>query len=287
MADGWFIKRDAQKYGPYSSTQMVEMAKMGQVLPIDQVARGENGQWTPATQIKGLFAVPTQGSATQPQAPVARPSPPPADASAFAVESDEMATGSAGLRKQRATRLSKPLLAAIAGGLLVVILLVVVVIVFVSAKPTKDQSATVGTKRKGEERTMKSRTGGSDGGSYLEKAVRVTGVKANPSLKPAEPGSLQDFFDALGLMCVRMENARIRPGARISIFFDPPYEASKWHQVFGEPTQLPKGRERIGKVENEFDRWQHKCTDGTLIFQGQMMEGGGKIKYSPRNILVN
>jgi len=55
---GWYVKRNDQKYGPYSSTQLVEMAKKGQVLSLDWVSRGEDGQWMPASQVKGLFAAP-------------------------------------------------------------------------------------------------------------------------------------------------------------------------------------------------------------------------------------
>src|SRR5947209_12774091 len=75
MSDGWYVKRNDQKYGPYSSTQLVEMAKKGQVLPLDWVARGEAGQWMPASQVKGLFAAPTQTTAAPPALPVAAPSP--------------------------------------------------------------------------------------------------------------------------------------------------------------------------------------------------------------------
>ncbi len=54
--NGWYIKRNDQKHGPYTSTQLVEMAKKGQVLPLDWVARGDSEQWMPASQVKGLFA---------------------------------------------------------------------------------------------------------------------------------------------------------------------------------------------------------------------------------------
>jgi hypothetical protein len=127
MADGWFIQRDARRYGPYSSAQMVEMAKKGQVLPLDWVARGENGQWMPASQAEGLFAAPTPGTVAPPQFPVAGSPSSPDDAFAFDVKpvpDDDGAASHASRRKRAAIRLSKPFLAAIAGSLLLVILIV-------------------------------------------------------------------------------------------------------------------------------------------------------------------
>lgn len=56
--NGWYVQRNEQKYGPYSSTQLVEMAQKGQVLPLDWVAQGEGGKWMPASQVKGLFPAP-------------------------------------------------------------------------------------------------------------------------------------------------------------------------------------------------------------------------------------
>ena len=58
MADGWFIQRDGQKLGPYSSAQLKQMTTTGQLLPVDLVARGDGGKWVPASQIKGLFVPP-------------------------------------------------------------------------------------------------------------------------------------------------------------------------------------------------------------------------------------
>ncbi|MBX9679647.1 MAG: DUF4339 domain-containing protein [Gemmataceae bacterium] len=73
---GWYVKRDDKKYGPYSSTQLVEMAKQGQVLPLDWVAGGEAGQWMPASQVKGQFGPSPQGTIAPPSLPVgASPTP--------------------------------------------------------------------------------------------------------------------------------------------------------------------------------------------------------------------
>lgn len=75
MADEWFIKRDDKKTGPYSSTQLVEMAKKGQVLPIDWVAKGEDEKWRPASQMKGLFAAPEAVAPPPLPAAIAPPMP--------------------------------------------------------------------------------------------------------------------------------------------------------------------------------------------------------------------
>jgi len=71
---GWYVKRGNQKYGPYSSTQLVEMAKKGQVLPIDWVAR-EEGRWMPASQMKDLFAAPPAAAARPPLRPASATPP--------------------------------------------------------------------------------------------------------------------------------------------------------------------------------------------------------------------
>ncbi len=71
MADGWYIKRNEQRYGPFTSTQLVEMAKKGQVLPLDWASRGDGGQWMPASQVKGLFAAPAATAPPPPPATIA------------------------------------------------------------------------------------------------------------------------------------------------------------------------------------------------------------------------
>jgi uncharacterized protein DUF4339 len=397
MADGWFIKRNDQKHGPYSSTQLVEMAKKGQVLPLDWVVRGEKGQWMPASQIKGLFASP-EAAAAPPSLPpaVSLPSPasvpaqtsgrllriipihvaPPIIGMSAVVLLSLLASffcGSAlvfilsflhnvvalacivlttrlqksvypllaglltmtvwgwycftavwtavaifGLlagigvgswalfalfapetRRQFAdpslpaqlARWPFPALAGILGGGSLTLILGISMVLWLTTGSNNDggRSVSDGGDRKMKERTIKSRVGGSDGTSFMEKAITATGAKPNPSIKPAEPESLQDCFDALALMCLRMHNAPIRPGAKIGIYFDDPgCKASTWHEVFGEPELLPRGRERIGKTEIEFERWRHKCTNGSLTFQGQILERDGKISYySPKFILVD
>lgn len=390
---GWYVKRNEQRYGPYSSTQLVEMAKKGQVLPIDWVVQGEGGKWMPASQVKGLFAALPQATAVPPPLPAAAPSPPQAAAEPMrmgrmllgAIPSSLFRPGigmivviglgllvsffcgslilfllsfihiaaavaclvmAARLQKflyaplsalltmtvwgwycfsavpiavtipgllggiavgtwamleffrpetrrqfadpsipSRLERLPIPVLAGVlGGGSLALILGIGMTMRFTTgSKDGGERSANAGGERK-----MKSRSGSSDDISCLEKARKVTGAKSDPSIKPAEPGSLQDYFDALDLMALRVTKANnIRSGASLGVIFDPPCEASKWHQVFGEPKILSKGHERIGKNNIEFDRWQHKCTDGSLTFQGQLREGGGKMYYDPRSVIVD
>ncbi len=291
---GWYVKRNDQKYGPYTSTRLVEMAKKGQVLPIDWVAKDDSDQWMPASQVKGLFAASPQETVAA--APVADPSPAPADAFAFDAGSASDIEGTAGTsgfrakRKARSSpiRLSKPILAAIAGCVLFVI---VAVVYFATRGPSKpDGTSSAGNVANGGDREMKERTTKSrlGGESWVEKAFKITGEKKNPSFKPASPGSVQDFFDAFGMLCEQMHNVPLRPGAKVGCYLKPPgCPSTVWHDLFGEPERLPKGRERIGKVENEFERWRIQCTDGSVTAHGQIIVGGGKTYYSPRSINVD
>ena len=69
MANVWFIKRDDQKAGPFTSGQLRQMATTGQLLPIDLITKGEAGNWVPASNVKGLFAPPAADPAIEAAAP--------------------------------------------------------------------------------------------------------------------------------------------------------------------------------------------------------------------------
>jgi hypothetical protein len=69
MADEWFIKRDDQKTGPFTSGQLRQMATTGQLLPIDLITKGGVDNWVPASNVKGLFAPPVADPAIEPAAP--------------------------------------------------------------------------------------------------------------------------------------------------------------------------------------------------------------------------
>lgn len=142
--NGWYVNRDDKKYGPYSSTQLVEMAKKGQVLPLDWVARGESGQWMPASQVKGLFAAPTQETSVPPPLPVAGPPALSDDAFAFEdrpVSRDEKASNRASRRKRTTTQLNKVILSAIAVG----VLLVIVAVIYFTTRDGSNNTTVAGT----------------------------------------------------------------------------------------------------------------------------------------------
>ena len=69
MANVWFIKRDEQKTGPFTSGQLRQMVTTGQLLPIDLITNGEADNWVPASNVKGLFAPTAADPAIEPAAP--------------------------------------------------------------------------------------------------------------------------------------------------------------------------------------------------------------------------
>jgi hypothetical protein len=255
--NGWYVKRDGQKYGPYTSTQLVEMARKGQVLPVDWVARGDNDNWIPATQVKGLF--PAQATTAPPPLPVGDAQP------------DEETNRPIRRRATPASQL--PLLLVAAGGGCLVLVVVVVIALAVGSG-----GSTPGKKGR-------SSTSGRGGESLAERAFAATGAKKDPSFKPAAPGSRQDFCDAVNVLAERLANVPIRSGGKAMCYVpDPGIESKVWHQIFGEPQRLSRGRERIGRVENEFDRWRHSCTDGVITLHGKIVTFNGKTYYNPRSL---
>ena len=154
---GWYVKRDERRFGPYTSTQMVEMARKGQVLPVDWVSRGDGGQWFPASQVKGLFPVPaTTAPATL---PVADEQP---------VEAEDRP-----IRRKRAAHPNRtPVILACAGGAFLVVAGVVLAVL-------------AGSGGKAPEKGGGSPSGG--GRSLAEKAFAASSAKKDPSFKPAAP----------------------------------------------------------------------------------------------------
>jgi hypothetical protein len=61
----WYLARNKQRLGPYSSAQLKQFADAGQVQPDDMILREGRPKWVSAGSIKGLFTA-------------ARPAPPPA-----------------------------------------------------------------------------------------------------------------------------------------------------------------------------------------------------------------
>ena len=71
MASGWYVAKNKQKLGPFSSMKLKELADSGELLPTDVVHREDMPKWIPASQIKGLF--PSQGVTAQPVSPAPQP----------------------------------------------------------------------------------------------------------------------------------------------------------------------------------------------------------------------
>ena len=62
MADGWYLARDGQQYGPYSSEQFRQFAAEGRLTPNDLVASVGGQQWLPAGAVPGLVFGPAPPS---------------------------------------------------------------------------------------------------------------------------------------------------------------------------------------------------------------------------------
>jgi hypothetical protein len=54
MAEGWYLARNGQQYGPYSSAQFRQFAAEGRLSPSDMVASVGAQQWMHASAIPGL-----------------------------------------------------------------------------------------------------------------------------------------------------------------------------------------------------------------------------------------
>jgi hypothetical protein len=63
MADSWFLARDRQKLGPFSTAQLCEMAASGQLGPGDMVLGEGTARWVPAGSVAGLFPPEPAGAA--------------------------------------------------------------------------------------------------------------------------------------------------------------------------------------------------------------------------------
>jgi predicted Zn finger-like uncharacterized protein len=70
----WYVARDKVKLGPFSSAQLKELAKTGQLWPEDMVLKEGERKWVAASAIKGLF---TMAPKTSPATKAAAPAPAP------------------------------------------------------------------------------------------------------------------------------------------------------------------------------------------------------------------
>jgi hypothetical protein len=76
MPDQWFYAHDAEKLGPFSSAQLLELATAGKIQPTDTVWKAGIDTGVPAAKVKRLF--PATQTDTAPAAKVDTPPPPPA-----------------------------------------------------------------------------------------------------------------------------------------------------------------------------------------------------------------
>lgn len=61
----WFVKHLGKVRGPFNSKQLQQLAASGQIEPDHNVRLGNNGAWTTAANIKGLFPTPVVASAPE------------------------------------------------------------------------------------------------------------------------------------------------------------------------------------------------------------------------------
>ena len=73
MAQNWYYAAGEQKLGPYSASQLRQLAATGQLRPTDMVWKEGMKQWAAAGSVKGLFPPATD----LPLAVDSRPSPEP------------------------------------------------------------------------------------------------------------------------------------------------------------------------------------------------------------------
>ena len=71
MTDQWYIARDGQTFGPYTSEQVQELSRIRPFLPTDQMLREGTQEWRPALTIEDLFPPPPAPEPEPEPAPVA------------------------------------------------------------------------------------------------------------------------------------------------------------------------------------------------------------------------
>ena len=78
MADNWYVGKNGSKSGPFSPSQLRDMASRGDLLPTDMVWRQGLANWVQASAIKGLFAQQQAASMPPQPGPPTNPYAPPA-----------------------------------------------------------------------------------------------------------------------------------------------------------------------------------------------------------------
>ena len=99
-----------------------------------------------------------------------------------------------------------------------------------------------------------------------------------------KPMSKIQFLDALVLMGASTGH-RTRDdggGDRLQLMFQ--CEQGIWHELFGQPQRLSDRRDSLNPVA--YQVWRHKCTDGTVTFNGNAVDSGEASYYSITSVLV-
>jgi hypothetical protein len=55
MASEWYCRLMGTELGPFTSKQLLEMARQHRITPDDSVRKGSDGDWVGAHRVKGLF----------------------------------------------------------------------------------------------------------------------------------------------------------------------------------------------------------------------------------------
>ncbi|MGM0490555.1 MAG: DUF4339 domain-containing protein [Planctomycetota bacterium] len=72
----WFVRKSKKTFGPFTAQQLRQLAKSGKIAADTAVRCGEDGNWTRAQKVKGLFP-PTQRNADTCPAPLPSAAAPP------------------------------------------------------------------------------------------------------------------------------------------------------------------------------------------------------------------
>ena len=62
MSVEWYCRLMGSEMGPFTSSQLIEMARSHQLTPQDVVKKGADGDWVDAHQVRGLFDDPASSS---------------------------------------------------------------------------------------------------------------------------------------------------------------------------------------------------------------------------------
>jgi hypothetical protein len=75
MAVEWFCQLMGSELGPFSASQIVDMARKRQITPEDMIKKGRDGEWVPAYRVKGLFEAASRPVPAQAKDRAGQPAP--------------------------------------------------------------------------------------------------------------------------------------------------------------------------------------------------------------------